>query len=76
MPVICTSCTEPLQDEEWFSMWHPKKKKRVRVCKSCLGELAFGKVPKVTDTQQSGRKHVGDEPSPWGENATRAREGD
>jgi len=49
-----------------------------RFCKPCLGVLIRSMTPiRYTVGRSAGKQQAGDfEPSPWGENAVRAMEGD
>lgn len=74
----CETCREPLADQARFSAYWAKVRRRVSLCRDCLGELFFDVLPVVTDSTPdtpSGRGSPLGEPDPWQENAIRVLEG-
>jgi len=76
---LCGLCQCDLFEKTLFSAWNEKKGKRVDLCKTCLGEVEFDILPKVTGPTSNtpmGGAGGGEEDSPWQQNARRALEGD
>lgn len=77
-PSPCSCCGERLVRKARFIAWSKKHKRFEVYCKSCIGELAFNILPKISGSPSglpAPKDSLGDG-GPWGENAVRALEGD